>query len=500
MKRVIFIKNTIILSASALLLRLAGVVFKIWLSAKVGSEAIGLYQIIMSVYIFAASFATSGLSTAVTRLTTDELATSRSGVRKIVSRGLQLSLIIALFTFLILFFGADFLAARFIGDSRAALSVKIMSVGLIFMGFCSCLRGYFLARRNALSSSLSQILEQIVRIFVIMVAIAKFGCDSVVLTTAAIVIGDAVAEAASAAFLFVLFRLDSNPTKKLTEESENITKKLINIAMPITCGRYLSSLLRTLESSAVPKLFVYYGMTSAAALSAFGIIKGMALPLLLFPSAVLNAVSLLLIPELSEARAKNSALTLKSTVYATLKTTTLISVFVGFVFWFCGEAFGTLLYNDALVGKTVQYLSPLVPLMYIDSIADGMLKGLDKQRQTFLYAVADSGLRLVLIFLVLPRYGFSGFIFIMYLSNIFTAVLHFRLLLITAKIKLKAVNFFALPTFLGLTACLIAKTVLSKTGAQNLYFIIGFCLVSAVIYFGVLLLLGELRRENLFNR
>ena len=185
MKRVIFIKNTIILSASALILRLAGVVFKIWLSAKVGSEAIGLYQIIMSVYIFAASFATSGLSTAVTRLTTDELATSRSGVRKIVSRGLQLSLIIALFTFLILFFGADFLAARFIGDSRATLSVKIMSIGLIFMGFCSCLRGYFLARRNALSSSLSQILEQIVRIFVIMAAIAKFGCDSVVLTTAA---------------------------------------------------------------------------------------------------------------------------------------------------------------------------------------------------------------------------------------------------------------------------------------------------------------------------
>lgn len=496
MKRVIFIKNTIILSACALSLRLAGVAFKIWLSARVGSEAIGLYQIIMSVYIFAASFATSGLSTAVTRLTTDELATSRSGVRNIVSRGLLLSLIVAAFSFLVLFFCADFIALRFIGDPRAALSVKIMAAGLIFMGLCSCLRGYFLARRNALSSSLSQILEQVVRIAVIAVLLSVFGYKSVTLACAAIVIGDATAEAASALFLFVLYRLDSKKKKNYAAASPNITKKLINIALPITSGRYLSSLLRTLESAAVPRLFVSYGMTSAAALSHFGVIKGMALPLLLFPSAILNAVSLLLIPELSEARAKKSALALRSTVLVTLRITTIISVFVGFVFLLCGERLGVLLYGDVLVGKTVKWLAPLTPLMYIDSIADGMLKGLDKQKQTFYYAVADSGMRLILIYLILPRYGFAGFIFIMYLSNIFTAVLHFRLLITTAKIRLYVLRFFALPLFLGFAACYISKAVLSSFGLSNLWFVILFCTASALIYFVSLLLSGGIRRDD----
>lgn len=496
MKRVIFIKNTIILSACALTLRLAGVAFKIWLSAHVGSEAIGLYQIIMSVYIFAASFATSGLSTAVTRLTTDELATSRSGVRKIVSRGMALSLLVAALSFVLLFFCANFISLRFIGDARAIPSIKIMATGLIFMGLCSCLRGYFLARRNALSSSLSQILEQVVRISVIAILLSVFGCKSVTFATAAIVIGDAAAEAFSALFLFVLYRLDIKNQKISGNISQNITKKLINIALPITSGRYLSSFLRTLESTAVPRLLVSYGMTSAAALSHFGIIKGMALPLLLFPSAILNAISLLLIPELSEARAKNSALSLRSTVLVTLRMTTVISVFVGFVFLLCGEKLCMLLYGDALIGKTVKWLAPLTPLMYIDSIADGMLKGLDKQKQTFYYAIADSGIRLILIYLILPRYGFAGFIFIMYLSNIFTAVLHFRLLILTANIKIDVLRFFLLPLFLGFAACYMSKTVLSVLILPNFVFVVLFCAASALIYFVTLVLSGGIRRDD----
>lgn len=495
MKKVVFIKNTLILSASALVLRLAGVAFKIWLSAKIGSEAIGLYQVLMSVYIFAGSFASSGICTAVTRLTTESLL-QKSGVRRVVNKGIELTAIISAVTFAAIYLSAKPLAAKFVGDTRAVLPLRIMAAGLLFVGICSCLRGYFLARRNALSSSVSQIIEQIVRIAVISLLLYRFGGESVTTAICAIVIGDAASEAAATLFLWVLYRLDVGGREDSSHKGDGTTKKLIKIAAPISAGRYLSTWLRSIESGAVPQLLVSFGLTSSEALSLFGIVKGMALPLLLFPSAVLSAVSLLLIPELSEASAKSFA-GVKATVSVVIKITTLLSYLVGAVFWFCGEALGQALYSDATAGHVIKLLAPLTPLMYIDSIADGMLKGLDKQAAAFRYAVLDSGLRLILIFLILPRYGFNGFIFIMYLSNILTAFLHLRTLLLTAKLKLSLSEFLILPLFFAVSACAVVATLLSLIKLPVIIFLILFCSLAAALYLALLWLTGLISREKL---
>ena len=498
MKRVIFIKNTMVLTATSLILRFAGMIFKIWLSARVGSEAIGLYQIIMSVYICAASFATSGLSTAVTRLVTDELAVSRGGVKKIVSSGVRLTIFAAIICFAVLFFGADLISSHIIGDIRAAFPVKILSLSLFFIGICSCFRGYFIARRKALGSSVSQITEQLIRIAVTATLICTAKEINVVSATVAIVIGDTAAEIVASLLLFIMYRLD---VKGVTADKkpQSSVKQLLNIAVPITSGRYLSTFLRTAESTAVPRLLTAFGMTSAAALSSFGMIKGMALPLILFPSAVLSAVSLLLIPEISEAKAKNNSVLLRSTVFTVLKITTLISVIVGFLFFFCGEAFGEIFYHENEVGRYIKLLAPLTPLMYIDSIADGMLKGMDKQSALFRYSVTDSAIRLILIFFIIKPFGINGFIGIMYLSNILTAFLHFRMLIKTADIKLNVFSFFAFPVFLSAFVCYIIKIGVSALGIAPTIKIIVFCAFSLVAYCVLLFAFGLLRK-NEFSR
>lgn len=498
MKRVIFIKNTMLLTATSLILRFAGMIFKIWLSARVGSEAIGLYQIIMSVYICAASFATSGLSTAVTRLVTDELAVNGGGVRKIVSNGVKLTFAAALICFATLFFGADLISHYIIGDIRSAFPIRILSLSLFFIGICSCFRGYFIARRKALGSSVSHITEQLVRIAVTAIIIINFKEINVVSATTAIVLGDTAAEIVAGLLLFIMYRLD---VKGVTADKKagSFVKPLLDIAIPITSGRYLSTFLRTAESAAVPRLLTAFGMTSAAALSSFGMIKGMALPLILFPSAVLSAVSLLLIPEISEAKAKNNTFLLRSTVFMVLKVTTLISVIFGFIFFFCGDALGALFYNESEVGRYIKLLAPLTPLMYIDSVADGMLKGLDKQGALFRYSVADSAIRLILIFFMLKPFGIDGFIGIMYLSNIFTAVLHFRMLIKTANLKINPFSFVLLPVFLGFFVCYIMNLGISALGFSQTIKIILFCGFSLVSYAILLFALGLMKKEELIR-
>ena len=131
MRKTVFIKNAAVLTVSSLILRFAGIVFKVWLAAKIGSEGIGLYQLVFSVYTFSATFATSGISTAVTRLVSEELVVGdKCGVRRILVRCIQVSTIIAVFSIAVLFFGADFIATTLLKEVRAVLSLKILAFSL----------------------------------------------------------------------------------------------------------------------------------------------------------------------------------------------------------------------------------------------------------------------------------------------------------------------------------------------------------------------------------
>lgn len=498
MKKVVFIKNAVILTSTALILRFAGVVFKVWLSREVGSESIGLYQVVLSVYALATSFAVSGISTAITRLVTDELASGFGGsVKKVMAKGILFTFGIAFSTFFMLFLSSESISKYFISDERAVLSIKIIAIGVIFIGLCSCFRAYFIARRKAASSSFSQILEQAVRIILTVIFIHKFKHLGITFTVAAMILGDISAEAVSSFILWILYWKDC---KKISSGCfhNGFGKKIMDIALPITGGRYLSTALRTIENTAVPRLLTKSGLNESEALSNFGMLKGMALPLLLFPSSFLGAVSLLLIPELSELKSKNKKISINGTISITVKITTLFGVIFGCIFWFCGKELGFLIYENTTVGQIIKFLSPLVPLMYVDSICDGMLKGLDCQKATFRYSVGDSALRLMLIFLILPRYGMAGFIFIMYLSNILTAFLNLGQLIKTTKLKPDILYWFLLPALIGITICTSLRAILSAIGFSGLALVISLAVLSLILYLLFAFLIGCIKKEDIY--
>ena len=203
MKKTIFIKNALILTVSSLILRFVGIIFKVWLAQLIGSEGIGLYQLIFSVYMLAATFATSGISTAVTRLAAEELALgTKRGTLKILRRAIEITLLIA--AVVTVFFGAEFIAVRFLNDIRAVPALKILPLSLPFMGISSCLRGYFIARRKITPNAVSQLLEQAVRIMLIVVLVGKFCTKGLGACAAAVILGDSAAEIFSFLMLWLI--------------------------------------------------------------------------------------------------------------------------------------------------------------------------------------------------------------------------------------------------------------------------------------------------------
>ncbi len=486
MKKTIFIKNAAILTGSSLLLRFAGIIFRVWLAAKIGAEGIGLYQLVFSLYMFAATFATSGICTAVTRLVCQEFAVGcKKNIKKIIKTCVVLSCIIAFASISVLYFGAAFIANNLLKDARAALSIKIFAFSLPFMGMCSCFKGYFIARRKATPSSCAQILEQAARIAIIVPLVLRYNSIGLKYTCAVVILGDTLAEIISCAYIYIRYRFDFHSlkdTNNTNNAAKNIVSEISHIALPITSGRYLNSFLRTIETVLVP-ICLSNSHLHNNGVSLFGMIKGMALPILFFPSTLLSALSTLLLPEISESVTCKKRGVLQCVISQIVKATLLVSIIFSAVFLVFGKEIGVFIYKNESVGFLLSALSPIIPFMYLDALCDGMLKGLDQQKFTFLTSISDSVIRIILVLILLKKFGIYGFICTMYFSNFLTGVLNTGKLLKCSNVKLNIVKNVLLPVCCAFSLCLFSRSILHALGVTSMYFVILNCICCVPIYF-----------------
>jgi len=488
-----FYKNTAIMTGCSLLLRLFGILFRIFISNRVGAEGMGLYQLVFSVYVLGTTFANSGIVTAVTCIAAEHFAQGNyTAVTRLMRLCSMISLLIGGASSLILFTGAP-LIGQWIGDDRAVPAIAICGVALPFIGVAGCMKGYFLARRQAWPPCLAQIIEQIVRIGGILIMLEWFWNGDLTEACAIIVLGDALAESASCVYLLCVYRKHRPPKAEHRSPPVPLVKPLLHIALPLTGGRYLSTALRTAENILVPAQLTAYNGSDALSLSQFGAVKAMALPLIFFPSALLMTVSGLLIPELSDAHALGQRRQISRLVELSLKITLLGAVLIGGLFTVLGKSLGSLLYNDSLVGFLLQILGPLTPMMYLDSVATAMLRGLGQQVHSLWYTVIDSVIRITLILILLPRFGLMGFLFVMLVSNVLTGLLSTHRLLTVSNATVQWGRWVILPTL----SASVAGAVCTLMPLKNTAYVIAGGLVFTAIYGALIILLKCFDKNDL---
>ena len=161
-----FIYNTLLLTIASLAIRGIGLAFQVFLSNRIGAAGIGLFQLIMSVQILAVTFAVSGIRFAVCRLVSEEIGLDNpAGIRAAVRRCIVYALSFSLTAGIILFFGAYRIGAIWVGDERTVLSLKILAFTLPLIALSSVMGGYFTAVQRIVKFSSSQIFENLVRVF-----------------------------------------------------------------------------------------------------------------------------------------------------------------------------------------------------------------------------------------------------------------------------------------------------------------------------------------------
>lgn len=463
-----FAKNTAVMTVTSLLLRTLGIVFRIFISNRVGAEGMGLYQLVFSVYVLGTTFASAGLTTAVTCLVAESVARGEHGdVRRIMRLSTALSILIGGVSAAVLY-GTAPVIGGWLGDARAVPAIAVSGMALPFIGISAGIKGYFTAVRRATPPSTAQILEQLVRIGSVLWMLSRSD-GSIEQSCLIIIIGDMLSEGIACGYLAVTYFLDRHRNGVYGDTPRRaLLRPLMHIALPLTAGRYLSTILRTAENFLVPMRLTLFTRSDTVSLAQFGALKGMALPLIFFPSALLMTISGLMVPELTDAMTRHHERQIARLVDRTLHVTALGAVLIGCIFTTFGKDIGDILYHDDSVGLFLQILGPLTPVMYLDSVAAGMLKGLGEQVSTLWHGVADSIVRILLIWLILPRYGILGFLFVMLVSNLLTATLSVGRVLTVSHTQMQWGRRILRPSLLAVIASIVQIAINGVLGLDGL--------------------------------
>lgn len=449
-----FLVNSLLLVVTALVIRSMGLAFRVYMSNTIGAEGIGLYQLILTVYIFFSSMTTAGISLFVTRLVTDYLARGENGIAKrCVTLCLIISLVISTVLGIMMFIFSNELGSVFLGDSRTVLSIRVLAPSLPFMAVSACLRGYFLARRSVVTTSFEQLLEQLAEIAVFALLVGKLAPMGLEYACCSIVIGTTGAEFISCIYSYILYRISIAKIKGKPKRVPRFWSKFASIALPVTGSSCLRTGLSAVENSLIPTGLRKNGAEYTKALSSYGTISGMVMPIISFPSIFIMPLSTLIIPEISQAKAQNNEKAVRRISERLFRIGLLYSIPVMAIMIFLSNELGMIIYNSSEVGVYTAILAPIIPLMYLDSVVDGILKGLNEQVSYLIFNFIDSVIRVVLTYFLLPIMGIRGFIIVIFISELLNTSLSIWRFLRVVQLRLRIFEWIIRPMLCAALPC-----------------------------------------------
>ena len=480
------IKNAVLLTVFSLACKGIGMLFRLYLSVRIGAEGMGLYQLVMSVYTLFSAFATAGFTVAVARRVAERLEQAPDGrADGMLNSAFRLSLLIALAAAGLMAAVTNSVSGTLLGDVRTRAPLYILALSLPFMAVTSCLKGAFMAYRKVLVPSSNSLFEQIIKTCSTMLCFGLFMQHETDIgrLCVGIVIGIVAGEISSFIYLSLFYVFGIRP-KRAEKQS---LKPFARVAMPIAASSYVTSILHTVENVLIPYC-----------LALFGLIRGMVIPIVFFPFAFLSSLVSILIPEISRLNTRVDKTARDARIERVLFLAFVFSTAVGGVFFFFPEEIAVLLYKDAAAAPFLRLIALVTPFMYVETIADGLLKSIGEQVYTLKTSIINSVCRIVIIYLLVPRAGAMGYTYLLIASNTFaflTCMIRIR--------KKSAVRFFPMQSMVLPLAVTVALALLCRRLLGLLSFLPSGAAVVAVIgvfvlaYFGFCGIL--LKKRGVFN-
>ena len=492
------LQNGLLLSAVAILMRTVSVAFNAYLKGKLGDGGMGLISLTMSVYGFAVTFATSGIALAVTRLVAEAIGRREEEDASAAMRAaVKYALFFGALAGAALFFASDAISLYLLKDVRTRPSLRLLAFSLPPIALSAALSGYFVAVRRVHHNAATQLCEQGVRIFITVTALAAFLPRGLEYACIAVVGGSSLAELFSFFLLFFQYLHDRRrhlPYKK--GGRPNALRRLCSVALPTAGAAWCRSGLITAEHLLIPICLAMGTFSREEALASYATVHGMALPIVLWPTAILSSFAGLLVPEVAESAAACRPREVLSATEKALAGTVLFSCAAAAVLAGTAESLGHLVYRSADVGKYIRILAPLIPVMYLDSAVDAILKGLGKQVYCMAVNILDAASAVLLVRLLLPTMGAEGYLLVIVITEMLNFLFSAGRLVSLVKVRKRTWLFCAACPILAMGAW-AASAVLLQAPASALETVL-YAVTTLLLYLlpmGILLLLRRKKKK-----
>lgn len=445
-KSKLFLINGTILTLTSLFMRFAVLIFNIYISNKIGSEAVGVFSLVMAVYLFFITVATSGLNIAVTVIVSEKFAVNKDKIAiKAIRTCIFFSLLLGVISGLLILFFSNLITDKCLHNMVSSKPLFYIAMGLPFIAMSSCINSYFSSVRKAYKNAITQIFEFVIKMVATVILLRINISRGVEYICIALILADVISEVCSFTLIFILYIFDIKFKKLNNVRSFGQRINILKIAFPVAVTSYIRSGLSTLKQLIIPTQLEKSGLSCSNALSKYGTINGMVMPVVIFPTVLINSYSMLLIPEFSTYVAQKNYKAINYISNKIFKFTCAFSICICSIFLFFSNELGLAIYNNIEIGYYFKIFAPLIFFIYMDNVIDCILKGLNKQFGVMCCNILDLSVTTCFIYFLLPVMGIAGYVVSIFISELLNFCVSLFQMIKYSKLKLNFLDWILIP-------------------------------------------------------
>lgn len=382
---------------------------------------------IFPVFTLCLAVSASGIQTAISRYVASEKAS-----RRYLWCGMLLSVVLAGVLAMFVYSLAPWIASEILKETRTTELLQLMSCSLVPAAVHACFNGYYYGKKNSIPPAICQIVEQLARVIGTLLIYQVLQDQGRPLEPIHAVWGLVISELAGLLVnvtSYLILDATHEGSQKAACKTETLLSKLRQplkmlgiMAIPLTLNHVLMTLSHSLENLLLPQQLVAFGYSSDEALSHFGILTGMALSVIFFPSAITNSLSVLLLPRISETKSRGDICAVLDTIKGALCCGVVLGSLCTFIFLLSADWFGIYIFDNTLAGFYIRVLSILCPFMYTSSLLSSIVNGLGYASLTLACNLSGCAVRILAIWFLVPAYGMYAYIISMIVAAVVVAV------------------------------------------------------------------------------
>ncbi|MGN1268990.1 MAG: oligosaccharide flippase family protein [Candidatus Aphodocola sp.] len=399
-KNNLLIKNIIILLISGALAKILGMIGKIIYTRIAGVNVVGLYTMITPTLMLIISITQFSFPISISKISAEEKYENKD----ILKNAYIIGFIIDIILMLLVMLSASLIASML---HNKLLTPAIWSITIIipFVTISSIQRGFLHGKEDMLPASITNVTEEVVKIILIIIflplAISKSDIKAVIF----IILFNVITEITS-----ILIMKKSIDKKYVHKEKGNINKKIIkeilNISIPTTSVRLISSVGFFLEPIILTSTLLATGFSSNYITLEYGIINSYIIPLLSIPSFFSISIASALLPNITKAYTKKRYNEFNKKLIKLLILSVIVGLIcIGFILIFPKQIL-KLVYNVNFGENYIYLIGPFFLVYYLQPTLSIALQAMGKTNKLFITSTISMIIKYSVLY-ILGRLGFG---------------------------------------------------------------------------------------------